>query len=331
MRGRVGWRVLAAAAIAILATPADAADRIKATVPVLADTAYAMYHVAQEKGYFAAEDLDVEIVVAGGGVATPALISGDVQFTGSSGAAIPAILRGAPLKLVMVTQDHPSYQLWASDPAIKTLKDLVGKQVGVISRGDSTEAATRRVLQNAGVDPNSVAFSGMSFPNGRATALLSGALPAAALTFDDVAQVENSPKAHLLADISKMVSMVVGGAVSSDKMIQNDRPRALRFLRAVIKGFRYVKANENGTLDILMKRNPGGTREHFALVYDRVVKTMTKDGTVSDALAQQAIDENGEVLGIPPEKRRKLDEFVDFSLAREVNHELDQSGWKPQP
>jgi ABC-type nitrate/sulfonate/bicarbonate transport system substrate-binding protein len=330
VRGTVR-RSLALAGLVALATRAEAADHIKATVPVVAATAYAMYFVAQDKGYFRDEDLDVDIVVAGGGVATPALISGDAQFTGSPGAAIPAILRGAPLKLVLVTQDHPAYQLWAGDPAIRTLADLKGRQVGVISRGDSTEAATRKVLLNAGVDPASVGFSAMSFANGRATALLSGALPAAALTFDDVALVEHSPKAHLLADISTMVRMVVGGAVSSDKLLAADRPRALRFLRAVIKGFRYVKANESGTIDILMKRNPAVGRAHFELVYGRELATMTADGTVSDALAQQAIDENGEVLGIAPDRRRKLAEFVDFSLAREVNRALDQEGWKPAP
>src|SRR6185437_7965520 len=122
------------AGLMALAARAEAADHIKATIPVLADTAYAMYHIAADKGYFAAEGLDVEVVVAGGGVATPALISGDAQFTGSPGAAIPAILKGAPIKLVLVTQGHPSYQLWASDPAIKTLADLKGKQVGVITR-----------------------------------------------------------------------------------------------------------------------------------------------------------------------------------------------------
>ena len=129
-------RILAAAILLACAAPAWAADHIKATIPVLADTAYAMYHIAQDKGYFAAEGLDVDVVVAGGGVATPALISGDAQFTGSPGAAIPAILKGAPVKLVLVTQGHPSYQLWAGDPAIKTLADLKGRQIGVISRGD---------------------------------------------------------------------------------------------------------------------------------------------------------------------------------------------------
>ena len=324
-------RLALAALILAFAARAEAADHIKATIPVLADTAYAMYWIAKDKGYFAAENLDVEVVVAGGGVATPALISGDAQFTGSPGAAIPAILKGAPLKLVLVTQSHPSYQLWASDPAIKTLADLKGKQVGVISRGDSTEAATRKVLQAAGVDPASVAFSAMSFPQGRATALLNGALPAAALTFDDVALVEHSPKVHLLADISTMVSMVVGGAVTSDKMLTAERPLALRFMRALIKGFRYAKAHKKETIDILLTRQPNTPREHYEIVYDRVHATMTPDGTVADAIAQQAIDENGEVLGIPPERRKTLAQFVDFSLARDVNRQLDAEGWKPLP
>lgn len=330
-RRDISRAILAAGALAALGARADAADYIKATVPVPTDTAYAMYWVAADKGYFAAEGLDVDVVLAGGGVATPALISGDAQFTGSPGAAIPAILKGAPLKLVFVTQDHPSYQLWASDPAIKTLQDLKGRQVGVITRGDSTEAATRRALLEAGVDPSTVAFTGMSIPGARATAIISGALPAAALTFDDVATVEQSGKAHLLLDLSQAVRMVVGGAVTSDRLLTQNRPLALRFIRALLKGYRYVRANKEATIAILLKRYPNESREHYALVYDRVVATMTKDGTVPDALAQQAIDENAEVLNIPPGERRPLSEFVDFSLAREANASLDAEGWKPVP
>lgn len=322
---------LTAAALVLAAGTAAAADHIKATVPQLNTTAYAMYSIAQDKGYFAAEGLDVEVVAAGGGVATPALISGDAQFTGSPGAAIPAILRGAPLKLVLVTQDHPSYQLWAGDPAIRSLADLKGRQIGVISRGDSTEAATRKVLIAAGVDPASVGFSAMSFPQARAMALMNGSLPAAALTFDDVAIVEHSGKAHLLADISSTVAMVVGGAVTSDRMLQENRPLALRFLHALVKGMRYARANKEATIDIILRHAPNESREHYELVYDREQKTMTRDGTVSDALAQAAIDENGDVLGLPPEKRRSLADAVDFSLAREANRALDAEGWQPVP
>ena len=321
---------LAVALLALAASEAVAADKIRATIPVAADLGYAMYHVAVDKGYFAAEGLDVEVVVAGGGIATPALMSGDVQFSGSPGAAIAAILKGAAIKLILVTQDHPSYQLWASDPAIVSLQDLKGKQIGVISRGDSTENATRRVLKAAGVDPATVAFSAMGFPQGRATALLTGALPAAALTFDDVAMVEHSPKVHMVADISTMVSMVVGGAVTSDRMLANDRPLVIRFLRGLSKGFRYVRTFKDGTIDIILHRYPAAQRDVLEAAYDHTRLTMSQDGTVPDRLAQQAIDENVEVLGIAPDKVRKLGEVFDFSAAREVNAGLAAEGWTPQ-
>jgi ABC-type nitrate/sulfonate/bicarbonate transport system substrate-binding protein len=183
----------------------------------------------------------------------------------------------------------------------------------------------------AGVDPSTVAFSAMSFPGGRATAILTGALPAAALTFDDVALVEHSPRAHMLADMSQTVQMVVGGAVTSDRMLRENRPLALRFLTALLKGFRYARAYKEATIAILLKKFPTETRAHYETVYDRVVGTMTKDGTVSDQVAQDAIDENAEVLGIPPAKRRPLAEVVDFSLARDANAALDKQGWKPTP
>ena len=321
---------LAVALLALAASEADAADKIRATIPVAADLGYAMYHVAVDKGYFAAEGLDVEVVVAGGGIATPALMSGDVQFSGSPGAAIAAILKGAATKLILVTQDHPSYQLWASDPAIVSLQDLKGKQIGVISRGDSTENATRRVLKAAGVDPATVAFSAMGFPQGRATALLTGALPAAALTFDDVAMVEHSPKVHMVADISTMVSMVVGGAVTSDRMLANDRPLVIRFLRGLSKGFRYVRAFKDGTIDIIMHKFPSANRAVLEAAYASTRRTMSPDGTVPDEVAQAAIDENVDVLGIAPDKVRKLGEVFDFSAAREANRTLDAEGWTPQ-
>ncbi len=77
------------------------------TVPVFSELDYAPFYLGTDKGYFAAEGLEVELVGAGGSVATPALISGDVQFSGSPSAAISAILKGAPLKIIYVMRDRP--------------------------------------------------------------------------------------------------------------------------------------------------------------------------------------------------------------------------------
>src|SRR5262247_2258437 len=63
--------------------------------------------VAIEKGYHRAEGLSVEMIRAGGGIATQALIAGDLHFRTSAGSALTAMLRGAEIKVVYTNIDRP--------------------------------------------------------------------------------------------------------------------------------------------------------------------------------------------------------------------------------
>src|ERR1700761_8539124 len=100
-------------AASLPARRAAAADtNITITVPSI-DIADSPYFVAVQKGYFAAEGLHADLSFTGGGVATPALISGSVQGSASGSAALSAILRDANLRVVAVCDDSPAYQLWA--------------------------------------------------------------------------------------------------------------------------------------------------------------------------------------------------------------------------
>src|SRR5579875_573660 len=113
---------LAFAFLFLLPFSARAADKTTLSyVTWNADFGYIM--AAIDKGYFAEEGLDVDLTSAGGGVAVPAMISGNLDFTGSGSSAISAILKGAKLKVVMVGQDRPGWQLWSAKPELKTLAD----------------------------------------------------------------------------------------------------------------------------------------------------------------------------------------------------------------
>ncbi len=328
------WRRRALAAAAALAvglalSPAQAADKVKVSIPVLIP-AYAMFFLAVDKGYFAEEGLDVEIIKAGGGTATPALMSGSLQFTGSPGSAISAILRGAPLKLVFVSQDHPAYQVWSGDAAIKSVADLKGRRVGVVSRGDTHELAIRMIMMAAKLDPNSVAYVPMGFGAGRLAGVTSGSLPAASLTMDEVERIKSDSKMHMVADPSAQVQMVVGGAASSDKMLGEDRAVAKRFLRALIKGRRMMFASPDAAVDATLKRSPKTPREAFMVGYKSSTVGATKDGTVPLSVQQQEIDVRADLLKLPADKRPTPKQVFDFSLLDEINHELDAAGWKPK-
>src|SRR5262245_38056742 len=63
--------------------------------------------VAIEKGYHRAEGLSVEMIRAGGGIATQALIAGDLHFSTSAGSALTAMLRGAEIKVIYTNIDRP--------------------------------------------------------------------------------------------------------------------------------------------------------------------------------------------------------------------------------
>jgi NitT/TauT family transport system substrate-binding protein len=318
-------------AFAALWADARAADKVRLTIPVFSEVDYAPFYLGTDKGYFADEGLAVELVGAGGGVATPALISGDVQFSGSPSAAISAILKGAPLKIIYVMRDRPPYQLWASDPAVKTLEDLKGKQVGVVSRGDTHENAVRLLLMAQHIDPNSVAFTALGFGTGRVAALNAGSLPAASLTVEDIEQLKHTPGQHMLADTWHQVQMLVGGIAVNDRMLKGERPLAARFLRGLLKGTRYMHANEAGTVTAMLTHNPNVARETVEKLYGELVPGNTADGTLPPAVQQQMLDLYADILSMPRDKERPIAEAFDFSLLTEVNQALDASGWKPTP
>src|SRR5215467_14076980 len=65
-------RKIAAALLALgTVLPAQAADKVKVTYPTLT-TSFIFFFAAIDKGFYAEENLDLDVVEAGGGIATPA-------------------------------------------------------------------------------------------------------------------------------------------------------------------------------------------------------------------------------------------------------------------
>jgi TRAP-type uncharacterized transport system substrate-binding protein len=132
-----------------VARDARAEDKVRFSVAAVTGS-YMDEFVAIEKGYHRDEGLTVEMIRAGGGIATQALIAGDLHFSTSAGSALSAMLRGAEIKVVYTNIDRPGYQVWSGQPEIKSLKDLIGKKIGVTSRGDTQELSVACSCANMG-------------------------------------------------------------------------------------------------------------------------------------------------------------------------------------
>jgi NitT/TauT family transport system substrate-binding protein len=294
---------------------------------VTPSAAYMDHFVAVEKGYFREQNLSVEYVRAGGGVATPALLSGDLQLSTSAGSALSAALRGGPVKIVYTNLSKPSYKLIATKPEIQTLKDLVGKRVAINSFGDTQHLALLLLLKKHRIPSTSVLFIAMGRNETRFAAMKSGAIDATLLLPRDAFQVGPS-QGPVLADIGKEIQLIWSGAATSSKLLAENRGLAERFLIGAIKGREYAQRFKEQTLAVIAKHDKS-PREGLELDYDATVSSMTPEGSVTDDVLRDEIATRAELtkMANPPDK----DKLFDYSLVKKIYADLKASGWQPRP
>ena len=281
--------------------------------------------VAIEKGYHREEGLSVEMIRAGGGIATQALISGDLHFSTSAGSALSAMLRGAEIKVVYTNIDRPGYQLWSGQSDIRQLKDLRGKRVGVTSRGDTQELSVRLLLRKHGIDANSVAYVPVGFGAQRLAALQAGSVDAVPLGAGDFAQLKQ-PKGHMLGDTEKEIRFAYVGLAVATKMIARQPEVVEKFLRSVIKGREYARRYREQTIAILGKYTQR-KREFNEADYDSTLPVLTAEGWVGDDILKEDVAMRAELVNVPtPGDYHK---FFDYSIVRKVYRDLKSTGWKP--
>jgi ABC-type nitrate/sulfonate/bicarbonate transport system substrate-binding protein len=329
-RNFVGAFLCVVVSVAMLAVPANAAQSIKITVPTVTP-ADAAYFIAAQKGYFAAEGLDVEFVFAGGGTAVPALMSGTVDGSASGAAALSAILRGAPLRVVLVFTESPAYQVWAQ-PDIHSLADLKGKNVGVNTRGDTFEIAMRLALQAAGIPPDSVGYTPVGFGSQVSAAFDSGALSAAIITSGNVIQMRQLGQfknAHMIADFYGKVHMPWNAFAMSEKVLYGNPVLAKKMLRAIVKGARYMKVFKSEAIAMTEKYQKDINLSADQADFTEFLSELTPDWTIGNDLVASDLGVRAGLLNVPKDQIPPIAKVYDFGLVRSINAELDASHWKP--
>ena len=203
--------------------PASAADKVKLSLAATNDPAYLPFFVAIDKGYYKALGLDVQPMYVGGGIATPGLISGAIEFSTSTGSAISAIIKGGKLKVVMTLSESPPWKLWVTDPSIKTLADLKGKAIGIQSHGDLFEMSMRNLLMQHGMSGDAVTYVQLGFGSApRLAVIRKRSLPAVLLTNleERIGRKDHLlGNAHMLVDISSVIRSPNNGLAVSDALL----------------------------------------------------------------------------------------------------------------
>lgn len=205
---------------------------------------WAGFYVAQEKGYYADENLQVTFV-AGETDPFDEVASGTADFGTSTGTGlIIARSQGKPLTAVAaILRKSPLVVMALADSGITKPQDLVGKTVGVVSPKLDTgwDVQFLAMLKKAGVDQKQINFVPIKE---------FGVDPLVRKEMDAISDIwsTNDAVAAKLAGYQVNLIFVTDYDVleypdpifTTEKMIQEHPDVVERFVRATLKGLRYA-------------------------------------------------------------------------------------------
>jgi NitT/TauT family transport system substrate-binding protein len=271
-----------ALALASLAAGACRADPVRIAFPA-ESVDFAPAYVAEKLGLFKKANVDVKLTVFRGGSAVQeAMNAGAADLMSYFGPAVGlAVSKGAKEKFVMAVL--PAVAGWAcivkADSAIKTVKDLDGKKVGISSKASTSDLATLWMADRAGIKVQQIPLGA-----GLAPGLRSGAVDALVFSALTTQREILSGHARLLLDIGKEMPPTMGnGYVASQAMI-DQRPAELRAtLAALLEAGAYMRANKQWTLDFLKDFAKSDNVALNEALYNQVVTQLSPDGHIEPA------------------------------------------------
>ena len=280
---------------AAAATTVQAADDVKLQLQWVTQAQFAGYYVALDKGFYAAEDLNVTILPGGPDIAPPQVLAGggaDAMLNWMP-SALAAREKGLPV--VNIAQPFKSSGLMLTcwkDTGIKSPADFKGKTIGVwfygneypflswmSQEGISTEGGDNGVTvlrQGFNVDPllqrQADCISTMTY-NEFGQVLDAGVSEDELVTF----KYEDQGVATLEDGIYALEDNLKDPAFA-DKMV--------RFVRASMKGWKYAEANPSEAANIVLDNDESGaqTEAHQLRMMGEIAKlTAGSNGTLDPA------------------------------------------------
>ena len=322
---RVVAQVLVVALLVLSGESAFAIDNLRIAYPSMNTSVFALV-IAQKEGYFKEEGLNVELLSIRGEIAIRTTLAGEVDFFTNAGSALAAAVRGVPVRLVTVFQDKPGWDL-ISEPEIKSIAQLRGKTIGVMSPEGSLAVVAREILRKNGLDPskdvNLVVMGGdeVRFP-ALQTKSIQATLFNTAMSLK--AQKEGYRK---LGTASEYANLVEGGLATSVDKIKAQPDKIFRFVRGALKGLAYYVTKREPAIKYMMDGLRMKDRELVSAIYDVQSKLVLKEGFSDDKVLQGMIDDMKRTTKV--QRDIKVTDVFDLSFVRKANAELQASGWKP--
>ena len=281
--------------------------------------------IAKDLGLYEKYGLDANLVyIASGVTSVNALLGGSVHLIAASGSsAIGAAARGAPV--VIVASLGPIAYKLVAHPSIRSIQALKGKVIGSSRIGAGSDYALQRLLPKLGLQPGkdvNVIPTGLSESDRRLVIMLQGKIDATIATVDNLLQLELAgQKFSVLADLLDSGVYTSGSDIATSRQFLKDRRRELKgFLMALTEAIAAGRNNKELAFRIY--------RKYMKVTEPKLLESMHKNYLLETIPArpfprEEAIQNDIEDLSNTYShlKGRKVSEFVDLSIMRELESE----------
>jgi ABC-type nitrate/sulfonate/bicarbonate transport system substrate-binding protein len=273
------------------------------------------YYFGKDKGFFAAEQIETQLVMMAPPTAIAALVAGELDFSSTTGAATSAIMRGLPLRRVFYVQQDPVHVLLAQ-PEIRSIQDLVGKAVGVTALTDAVGMSANVILRANGIEAGKVTLLGLQVTDNLIQSLITKRVAATLLAppYAEELQAKGYVK---LAEARTYAPLSFIGMVSSTETMKKNPQKVYGMVSALHRTMNYIL-------------NPANRAEvvQYVSTYHKIDLPLaeksfsaqmlgySKDGTKPRAAVEREIEIYRESLKIA--KNFTPDDLEDMSLLRKV-------------
>ncbi len=259
--------------------------------------------IAEQRGYFKDEGLDVSIVdFAGGSRALQAVVGGSADVvSGAFEHTVNMQFKGQPMRAFVLQGRAPQIVLGINPktmPDFKGIADLKGKKVGVTAPGSSTNVMLNYLLAQAGLKPTDVSVIGVGAGQGAVAAMRAGQIDAISNLDPVITLLQRSGDLKIVADTRVVTASdkIFGGPMlaaclyAPQPFIDKNPATVQALANAIVRADKWIAAAGAGDI---IKTVPEsyllGDRAVYIDAFLAGKGALSRDGLFPDGGAQTAL------------------------------------------
>jgi len=323
LHGKLGFAVscLTAALLGFAVPPASAKTQLRVAYSSISGAGIVTW-LALDKGLFAKNDLDVELIYVAGSQAMQSLLSGTTPI-GIQG--IEPVFRvnahGADAVMLLGIVTKPPFSIMVR-PEIKDYRELKGKPMGITRYGSSTDMLLRLTLDKWGFKPETdVPILQMGGVPPILAGMESRKIFGGPLSLPTLARAKQQGYREL-ADVADLVpEYQVAGVVTRRAFIKQNLDVVRGFVKAIAEGMALFRRDPESVMKVMktrLKIDDPLVIEETQKNYPRYMPSIPYPGRAGIAVIKSFLDKNE-----PAVRPLSIDDQIDNQIVRE----LEQSGF----